>query len=151
MNWPSFWLESLMAAVGTVGFSVLFQVPPRHYPFCALVGAVGWQVYLLSLWASASQVFATFIATVVLVACARWFSTLRRTPTIVFLICGIFTLVPGSELYYTAYYLFLEEGTHAAYHGSLALKLSVAIALGIVITYSLPARLFGWQRDVKEE
>lgn len=139
--------EVLVAAVGTIAFSVLFQVNPRHHFFCGLVGGIGWLVYCLVTDASGSPVFATFVATLVLTACSRWFSTLRHTPTIVFLVCGIFTLVPGAAIYYSAYYLFLNEGVETAYYAGMTLKLAVAIALGILVAYSLPAKLFGWRRS----
>lgn len=140
-------LEVLVAAVGTIAFSVLFQVAPKHHFFCGLVGGIGWLVYRLVTEASGSVILATFVATLVLSACSRWFSTLRHTPTIVFLVCGIFTLVPGAAIYYTAYYLFLDEGAETAYYAGMTLKLAVAIALGILVAYSLPAKLFGWRRS----
>ena len=146
MSW-NLMLEVLIAAVGTIAFSILFQVNPRHHFFCGLVGGIGWLVYRLVTDASGSAIFATFVATLVLTACCRWFSTLRHTPTIVFLVCGIFTLVPGAAIYYSAYYLFLNEGAETAYYAGMTLKLGAAIALGILVAYSLPARLFGWRRN----
>ena len=146
MNW-NLLVEVLVAAVGTIAFSVLFQVNPRHHFFCGLVGGIGWLVYRLATEASGSAILATFVATLVLTACSRWFSTLRHTPTIVFLVCGIFTLVPGAAIYYSAYYLFLDEGAEMAYYAGMTLKLAVAIALGILVAYSLPAKLFGWRRS----
>lgn len=147
MNWSTLLIEVLVAAVGTIAFSVLFQVNPKHHFFCGLVGGIGWLIYRLVTLATGSPILATFVATLVLGACSRWFSTLRRTPTIVFLVCGIFTLVPGAAIYYCAYHLFLNEGAETAYYAGMTLKLAVAIALGILVAYSLPARLFGWHRD----
>ena len=56
-------LELIAAAVGTVGFSVLFQVSPRHFPYCGLVGSIGWLVYRLVQWWPGSTALATFLAT----------------------------------------------------------------------------------------
>lgn len=147
MSLDTLFLEVLAAAVGTVAFSVLFQVNPRHHFFCGLTGGIGWLIYRLVTLATSSPILATFVATLVLGACSRWFSTLRRTPTIIFLVCGIFTLVPGAAIYYCAYHLFLNEGAETAYYAGMTLKLAVAIALGILAAYSLPARLFGWHRS----
>lgn len=151
MNLTHFLLELVAAAVGTVGFSILFQVAPRHFPFCGLVGAIGWLVYRLVQWSSDSTPLATFLATLVLTACARWFSTLRRTPTLVFLLSGIFTLVPGAYIYYTAYYIFMNQPDEAVAQAYTTLMFAVAIALGILVGYSLPARLFGWRRNVNPQ
>ena len=142
-------LELLAAAIGTVAFSVLFRVNPRHFPFCALVGAVGWLVYRLTQYWWGSDILATFLATLTLSACSRWFSTLRRTPTLVFLVSGIFTLVPGAAIYNTAYYVFMDLSVQASAAGAETLKLAGAIALGILVAYSLPRRLFGWRTSVR--
>lgn len=147
MNAAQLFWELLAAAGGTVAFSVLFQVAPRHFAHCGFVGAAGWLVYRLAGYAFSSDVLATFVATLVLTACARWFSTLRRTPTLVFLVSGIFTLVPGAAIYHTAYYVFMEEAELAAEAAASTLKLAAAIALGILAAYSLPNRLFGWRRS----
>lgn len=144
-------LELIAAAVGTVGFSILFQVSPRHFPYCGLVGSIGWLVYRLVQWGSGSTALATFLATLILTACARWFSTLRRTPTLVFLLSGIFTLVPGAYIYYTAYYIFMGAPDQAAASATTTLMFAAAIALGILVGYSLPGRLFGWRRDVNPQ
>ena len=42
-------IQTLAAAVATVGFSLLFGVPARYYPSCALIGGVSWLAYLLLL------------------------------------------------------------------------------------------------------
>ena len=42
-------IQTLAAAVATVGFSLLFGVPARYYPSCAMIGGVGWLAYLLLL------------------------------------------------------------------------------------------------------
>ena len=37
-------LQVLTAAAGTVGFSLLFGVPSNYYPYCGLIGGIGWLV-----------------------------------------------------------------------------------------------------------
>ena len=36
-----------------------------------------------------------------------------------------------------------------AFYGFLTLKMAIAIALGIGIIYSMPARFYGWKQDSK--
>ena len=59
-------IQTLAAAVATVGFSLLFGVPARYYPSCALIGGVGWLAYLLLLPYSSVSI-ATFAATVIVI------------------------------------------------------------------------------------
>lgn len=137
-------LQTLMAFLGTISFSILFNVPRKHYIFCGLTGGLGWLVYLITLKTSSSEFIATFVATVVLTCVSRMLSVLRKTPTTMFLICGIFTLVPGAGIYYTAYHFFINDAVQAWAKGGETIKLALSISLGIASAFSLPASLFGW-------
>ena len=44
-------LQILAAGIGTVAFGALFGVPSKYYPYCGLIGASGWAVYVF-LWMS---------------------------------------------------------------------------------------------------
>ena len=55
----------------------------------------------------------------------------------VFLISGILPLVPGTYVYYTAYYFVRNNLAMAVEKGIMALKLAFAIVLGIVIFFSI--------------
>lgn len=142
-----FAVQLLAAFVGTVAFSVLFSVPPRHYIPCGLTGSVGWAVYLYVNSFHHTPVLATFAASIVLTMVARILASACRASTTVFLVCGIFTLVPGAGIYYTAYNIFVGDGHLALAYGVDSLKLALAIGLGIGVAYSIPASVFGWSRE----
>lgn len=55
-----------------------------------------------------------------------------------FLIAGIFPLVPGAGVYWTAYYIVTDQLRLAAETGYTAVKVAVAIVLGIVFIFELP-------------
>ena len=59
-----------------------------------------------------------------------------------FLIAGIFPLVPGAGVYWTAYYIVTDQLRLAAETGYTAVKVAVAIVLGIVFIFELPQGLF---------
>ncbi len=143
-------LQILVAFVGTVSFSVLFNVSRKHYLYCGLTGSVGWLFYLVVFQVSGLVISATFVASVALSILSRWLSVWRKTPTTVFLLCGIFTLVPGAGIYYTAYHLFMNNNVIALMKGGEAIKTALAIALGIAVVYSLPAKLFGWSGSISQ-
>lgn len=50
-------------------------------------------------------VFPSLIATLCLTIMARIFAAARSMPVTVYLLSGIFPLVPGAGIFYTAYYL----------------------------------------------
>ena len=63
---------------------------------------------------SVSAPVAVLIATLPLTLCARFFSVYHKAPVTVFLLPGIFPLVPGAGIDYTAYY-FLRDDPHAVF------------------------------------
>ena len=90
--------EFLNAAVGTMAFALLFQVPKQYYVNCGIIGGCGWLCYKLLL--SGCGLFAsTFFATVLVVFLSRLSAVHRHCPVTVFLIAGIFPLVPGPGIY----------------------------------------------------
>lgn len=127
-----FVIQSIFAFLGTLSFALIFETPKKHYLLCSLIGMIGWMIYLLTLHFSVSKVFATFIASLVLSFLATLSSYVRKAPTTIFLICGIFTLVPGIGLYNVAYEFFLGKDGIAGSAGYV-LKVTLAIAFGIVI------------------
>ena len=131
----------LAAMIGTVSFSLLFGVPRKEYPWCGLIGGAGWAVYLLasSWWADAAAVLA---AAVVVVFLSRLAAVAKECPVTIFLISGIFPLVPGAGAYWTVYYIVTDELSLAVQNGYMAVKTAVAIVLGIVFVFELPQGLF---------
>ena len=99
--------QFFIAGVGTLCFAVLFACPRKSLFFCGLVGAVGWFVYELAVLYGADAAAASLIAVIPLSLAARICAVLLKTPVTVFLLTGIFPLVPGAGIYYTAYYLSL--------------------------------------------
>ena len=133
--------QVLAAAVGTIAFSVLFSVPRVYYPYCGLIGGAGWVIYCL-LITSASSPEATFFAAIAVILLSRLFAVWERCPVTLFLIPGIFPLVPGAGVYWTAYYIVTDKLGLASETGFMALKVAVAIVLGIVLIFQLPQSLF---------
>ena len=136
-------LVQLAAAFGaTVGFAVLVNAPPREFVWAGVTGAVGWGCYWLYLQWQPSVAVASLLASLMLALLSRVFSVVRRCPATVFHISGIFALVPGAGIYYTAYYFIMGDNAMAVAKGVETFKIAVALAVGIVLVLALPGRLF---------
>ena len=85
---------------------------------------------------------ATFLATALVVLLSRFVSVMERCPATIFVTAGIFPLVPGVGIYWSAYYLVTNEFQLAAANGFSALQTIVGIVLGIVFIFELPHRFF---------
>ncbi len=134
-------LQILAAMIGTVSFSLLFGVPRQEYPWCALIGGAGWAVYLAaSVWWA--DTLAVLAAALVVVFLSRMAAVAKECPVTIFLISGIFPLVPGAGVYWTVYYIVTDELALAVQNGYMAVKTAVAIVLGIVFVFELPQGMF---------
>lgn len=137
--------QVIMASVGTFAFSVLFSTRPRYYIWCGITGGVGWAVYLAFVWYLNRPILGTFVATVILTMLSFFLATKMKAPTIIFLICGIFALVPGGGIYKTAYSFVMGQTELAIHYGFDSVKAAVAIGLGIGVAYSISPKVFGWK------
>jgi len=141
--------QTAVSFVATVSFAILFQVPREQYVYSGLCGAAGWLCYLLVMQNYPSPAVASFAAVVVLTVMSRIFAVRRKTPVTIFLICGIFPLVPGAGIYYTAYNFIIGNNQMAVAKGVETIKIAVAIALAVVFTFSLPTPVFRFAKSRK--
>lgn len=135
-------IQTIVAFFATVSFAIIFNVPPKEYIPCGITGAAGWLCYLVVYAVHPSAVMASFIATMVLTWMSMFLAVRRSKPVSVFLICGIFPLVPGAGIYYTAYYLIMGDNSLTLQKGVETMKIAAAIALGIMLSTLIPYGFF---------
>ena len=134
-------VQVISAFFAIIAFSVVNNVPRKFLFSCGVEGFVGWYVYLLFL-SDTGPVMANFFGSLALAIMAHVFARTFKAPVTVFLIAGIFPLVPGTRIYWTAYYAVTDQLALAQQNGFAALKDALAIVLGIVVIFELPNRLF---------
>lgn len=150
----TFVLNLLLASTGALAFAILYNVPRKFYLCAAFTGMAGWFCYYLTVPFTNTAV-ASFFGAVGVVLVSRIFAVWKKCPITVFLISGIFPLVPGAGVYYTMYYLVSNELTMAAIKGLESLKIAFGIVLGIVFIVTIPKKWFfiqNWRKkDVEKE
>ena len=139
--------QFFIAGVGTLCFAVLFACPRKSLFFCGLVGAVGWFVYELAVMLGADSAAASLLAVIPLTLLTRVFAITLKMPVTVFLLSGIFPLVPGAGIYYTAYAFITGDTAQCAAKGAETLKIAVALAMGIAVVMSIPLKPSNLRRD----
>lgn len=135
-------LQFIICIFATLSFAVLFGAPKKELLFCGLTGAVGWLVYLICLAYGFGTPMANLIATFALTVIARIIAALHKNPVTVYLISGIFPLVPGAGIYYTSYYFIMNEMSECYHSGMETVKVAGAIVLGIIFGFALPQSWF---------
>jgi len=97
---------------------------------------------LLVRLAGASPAVSTLAAALLVCILSRFSAVAFRCPAQVFLLCGIFPLVPGAGIFWFTYYLTSSQFALSLQAGFTAGKVAIAIVLGIILAMELPQRLF---------
>lgn len=135
-------VEFIVAMFATISFAILFNAPKKEVVCCGLTGALGWVVYYGMTQNAINSVLASLVATFCLTILARCFAVVRKSPVTMYLLPGIFPLVPGAGIYYTAYYLFIGNTEMSGFKGLETLEIAGAIVFGIIFGFGIPQRLF---------
>lgn len=131
----------IISVLATVSFAILFNAPKKEVIFCGFTGAIAWTVYYTITRNNINIIFATLVAAFALTIFARFLAVTRKNPVTVYLLPGIFPLVPGAGIYYTAYYLFMGNTEMSGIKGLETLELAGAIVFGIIFGFGIPQ---GW-------
>lgn len=139
--------QSLAAFIGTAAFAILFGVPRAQYLAAGIIGAAGWAFYLILIMLGVSiPVVAITLSTILICIMSRKTAVWDKCPSTVYLLCGIFPLVPGAGLFWFTYYLVSGQLKLSANTGLTAVSAAIAIVLGIILAMELPQRLFSPKR-----
>lgn len=143
----SFFWQAVAAFLGTLGFTAIYGVDREHYLSSGIIGIAGWMVYLMCVrFAGMTAPIASLFAAFSICILSRFAAVPNRCPAQVFIVCGIFTLVPGAGVFWCSYYLTSSQFDLGMHSGFMAVKVAVAIVLGIVFAMELPQRLFSRRR-----
>lgn len=135
-------VQIIVCLVATLSFALLFGAPRSELIFCGLAGAIGWVVYLIFLGFDRGVTVPNLIATLALTVFSRAIASIRKNPVTVYLISGIFPLVPGAGIYYTSYYFIMNDTAQSSVYGMETIKVAGAIVLGIIFGFGLPQSWF---------
>lgn len=135
-------IQFIICTFATVSFAILFGAAKSELIYCGFTGSIGWIVYLLCLDCDTGKVVANLIATFALTVIARAIASIRKNPVTVYLMTGIFPLVPGAGIYYTSYYFIMNEMDQCSAVGMETVKVAGAIVLGIIFGFALPQNWF---------
>lgn len=139
----------ITGAIGTIGYSLIFNVKARHIPFATLGSIISCSVYLICMRLFDDLFLSNFIGALAATAYSECCAIVLRAPVSVFLLPSNIPLVPGGSLYYAMQSLitsdregFREYGANTAY---VALGIAFGIIIGTVIFYTFKKML----KDIK--
>ena len=139
-------LQLVTATLGSLCFSVIFNVRGRQLIFTTLGGFLSWAVYLVLHAFGMHVVSCYFLSSVVITVYAEICARLRRTPATVFLVSAAIPLIPGSSLYATMVYAVHFNGPMFIQQGLQTLLLAGAISAGIILVSTVMHAISTYQR-----
>ena len=143
----SFFVKLFTALLGTLGFAVLFKARVRHLPFAGVCGILTWVLYYSVVFFGGSLFLAAFAASAAATTFAECCARTRRAPAPVFLVPGAIPIVPGSDLYYTMYYLLSGNLEGCTYYLVRALLIGIGIGGGIVTVSAIASLAIGRKKN----
>ena len=144
-------IQFLVAMVATAAFSVLYSVPRKNILPGAVAGGVGWIIYFTLEKAGADTIVYAFTSAFFLGVISRICAVLFKTPVTLYLLPGIFPIVPGAGIYYTAYYFFMNDMASFAKNATEITKIALAISFGIIFALSIPHGVFSLLSKLKKD
>ena len=131
------YIHIIFSYLAAVGFAVFLNSPKKTLYISGAVGMISWTIYVLLMRVNFDMISANFIAASVAALICEILARKMKKPTILFVVPGIITLIPGLGLYNTMYYLIEGDYRLAVTTGMNVILASGAIALGVIVVTSL--------------
>ena len=135
-------IQFIVSMIATIGFAVVFGAPKSELVLCGISGALGWIFYVIVSTAGAGPTLGNMVGAIILTVFSRSLAVARKNPATVYLITGIFPLVPGAGIYYTSYYLIMDDMAMFSSYGLSTIKTAGAIVMGIIFGMAFPQAWF---------
>ena len=125
------------AALGALGFGILFNIHTDKLFSVAFVGFVGGLFYDFLIECGQTPVVSLFFASVAISFTSEIFARMLRTPVTSFLVCALIPLVPGGGMYYTMLEIVQDNLNGALVRGIDTVAQACSIAVGCILVSSL--------------
>ncbi len=124
----------LSAFVGTIGFSIFFNIKKERLLYAAVSGTVICGVYLFCVkWLKGDLFLSNLIPSVLATIYAEISARIKKAPSIIFLLPAIIVLIPGGSFYYTMSHLVSGDREQFREVGIQTMQSALGIAVGILL------------------
>lgn len=130
-------LQIITAFLGSLGFSVLFNIRRTKLLIAGLGGMLSWSVYLLLGLAFDSDPIRYFFAAIFVTVYAEIFARIKKTPTTSYLVPAFIPLIPGGALYNTMKFALHNDWQSFGDTAVYTIQLALALSAGIIVVASV--------------
>ncbi|MFU2206590.1 threonine/serine ThrE exporter family protein [Streptococcus pluranimalium] len=137
-----FLIRTLAAGIGTVAFSITYNVPKRYLLDIGIIGAISWLLYMILKENFGMDIVAVFIPGLFATLVSKILAARRKTPMTIFLSTSMFPLIPGLSFYRGIYFMLTGSNELAMTHMRTSFVTAFAITIAISIIQQFPLSLF---------
>ena len=130
-------LQIITAFLGSLGFSVLFNIRRTKLLIAGLGGMLSWSVYLLLGIYFDSDPIRYFFAAIFVTVYAEIFARIKKTPTTSYLVPAFIPLIPGGALYNTMKFALHNDWQSFGDTAVYTIQLALALSAGIIVVASV--------------
>ena len=131
-------LELFYALIGSLGFSLLFNLRKEHLAAAVLGGTAEWAVYMAAEWFFGGGVFLPSVAAVAFAALyAEVAARIKHAPATVFYIPALVPMIPGGSLYYTMSCAVRSDWKMVRLYAGNTMYCAIGIAVGLCLILSI--------------
>ncbi len=127
--------EFIICALSVGSFCIIARSPKNTLPAASLISAIAYIVYRLININAGKEIFAYFIASLVISVLSEILARIYKKPSTVFIFPGIIPLVPGVGLYNSMLYLIRHDYGMFTATAVNTLFISGAIAIAVAIVH----------------
>lgn len=127
-------IQLIAAYIGSLGFSVLFNIRGEKLVFASLGGFLAWGVYLATACIDNNPYLCGFVASVMLTLYAECMARVHKTPATVFLVSAAIPLIPGAGLYRAMNCLMKRDWGKFGEESAYTLLFAASMSAGITFT-----------------
>lgn len=125
--------QCLFAAMGCVGFSILFNIHGPGVILCTMGGGLSWLIYRVAGELGCGDIVCYFWSALFASVYSESMARVRKYPAISYLVVSIFPLIPGAGVYYTMNYAVLGQMEQFAQQGMHTAAIAGIMAVGILL------------------
>ena len=144
MLWFNLIWSFVICFLASVFFAPVLNTPKRSVPFAALIGSVGYLIFLLvPLFFAGSKISAYFFATAAMMILSELSAYSLKMPSTIFITVAIVPIVPGGGLYRTMLFMVRGEYSYMQSTGLETFYIICVMAIAIAISSSLSKIILG--------
>lgn len=130
-------LQILMAAIGTLGFGLLFNIRGGKLVLAVLGATLSWSLCVALEAVLPGEPGRYFLSAIFVAVWAELLARALKTPATTFLIPGILPHIPGGALYHTMRFALERQWAPCLSRAFYTFRLALSLALGIIVVLSL--------------